>query len=253
MTQLKLQGRVALITGGSSGIGLASARLFKAEGAQLVITGRDPQRLAEVQAEFGQETLVVRSEAGSMADITALMEQVKERFGRLDVLFLNAAISNPAPIEAVTEANFDDIVGTNFKGPFFTVQQALPLLSANSSVIVTTSITNQRGTPNFTVYGASKAALRSMVQSMALGLIERGIRVNAINPGPIDSDGFNRRRAPEVLKPLKDELSKRSPIKRFGTQEEVAKVALFLASDDSAYIVGEEIVVDGGISLVCLP
>lgn len=250
----RLQGKTVLITGGSSGIGLASARLFRAEGAKLAITGRDPERLAAAQAELGGETLVVRSEAGSLAEIDSLMEQVKNRFGQLDVLFLNAAVAAPAPVELVTEAQFDEIIGVNFKGIFFSIQKALPLLSGNASIIVTTSITNRTGSPNFSIYGASKAALRSLVQSLGLALISRGIRINAINPGPIDTGGFNRLPLPQdVFQAIKKDIEGRSPIRRLGTPEEVAKVALFLASDDSAYVVGEEIVVDGGISLVCLP
>lgn len=250
----RLKGKTALITGGTSGIGLATARLFRAEGAQLAITGRDPERLAAAQEELGRETLVVRSEAGSLAEIDSLMDQVKNRFGQLDVLFLNAAGGTPAPIELVTEAQFDETIGINFKGVFFSIQKALPLLSGNASIIVTTSITNRTGSPNVSIYGASKAALRSLVQSLGLALISRGIRINAINPGPIDTGGFNRLPLPQdALQAIKSDIEGRSPIKRFGTPEEVAKVALFLASDDSAYVVGEEIVVDGGISLVCLP
>jgi len=250
----RLKGKTVLITGGSSGIGLATARLFRAEGAQLVITGRDPERLAAAQEELGSETLVIRSEAGSLAEIDSLMEQVKNRFGRLDVLFLNAAVASPAPVELMSEEQFDEIMGINFKGVFFTIQKALPLLGGNASIIVTTSITNRTGSPNFSVYGASKAALRSLVQSLGLALISRGIRVNAINPGPIDTGGFNRLPLPQdVFQAIKGDIEGRSPIKRLGTPEEVASVALFLASDDSTYVVGEEIVVDGGISLVCLP
>lgn len=250
----RLKGKTVLITGGTSGIGLATARLFRAEGAQLAITGRDPERLVAAQAEMGSETLVIRSEAGSLVEIDSLMEQVKNRFGQLDVLFLNAAGGTPAPIELVTEEQFDETMGINFKGVFFSIQKALPLLSGNASIIVTTSITNRTGSPNFSVYGASKAALRSLVQSLGLALISRGIRINAINPGPINTGGFNRLPLPQdVLQAIKSDIEGRSPIKRFGTPEEVAKVALFLASDDSAYVVGEEIVVDGGISLVCLP
>ena len=250
----RLKGKTVLITGGSSGIGLATARLFRDEGAQLVITGRDPERLAAAQEELGSETLVIRSEAGSLAEIAFLMEQVKRRFDQLDVLFLNAATGTPAPIEQVSEAQFDETMGVNFKGVFFSIQKALPLLSGNASIIVTTSITNRTGSPNASVYAASKAALRSLVQSLSLALISRGIRVNAINPGPIDTGGFNRLPLPqEVFQAIKADIIGRSPIKRLGSPEEIAKVALFLASDDSAYVVGEEIVVDGGISLVCLP
>ncbi|SFU59131.1 SDR family oxidoreductase [Pseudoduganella namucuonensis] len=250
----KLEGKIALITGGTSGIGLAAARLFREQGAQLVLTGRDPGRIAEAAEEFGGGALVLRSEAGNLKDIDDLMTRVREHYGRLDVLFLNAAVTNPAPIELVTEAMFDEVVDVNFKGEFFTIQKALPLMGAGSTIVVTTSITNQTGSPAFSVYGASKAALRSLVQSLSLALIPQGIRINAICPGPIDTGGFQRLPLPaEVHSAVKADISGRSPIKRFGTPDEVAKVALFLASEDSAYVVGEEIVIDGGISHVCLP
>lgn len=247
----RLEGKTALITGGSSGIGLATARQFRAEGAQLAITGRDPEKLAALQKELGSTTLVMRSEAGSLEEIDSLMEQVKNRYGQLDVLFLNAGIASPAPIEQVSESRFDEIVNVNFKGVFFCIQKALPLLGQNSSIIVTTSITNQLGSPNFSVYGASKAALRSLVQSLSLELIKRGIRVNAISPGPIATPIFDRFGLPaEAVLARKSEIERKSPSKRFGTPDEIAKVALFLASDDSSYVVGEEIVVDGGMSLL---
>jgi NAD(P)-dependent dehydrogenase (short-subunit alcohol dehydrogenase family) len=250
----KLEGKTALITGGTSGIGFATAKLFRDEGARVAVTGRDPERLAQAQEELGADALVIRSDAASLIEIESLIAQVKNKFNQLDVLFLNAAAANPAPLEHVTEAQFDEVMAVNFKGEFFTIQKALPILSGNSSIIVTTSITNQTGAPNFSIYAASKAALRSLVQSLGLALIGRGIRVNAICPGPIETGGFNRMEIPkDVLQAIKTEISGRSPIKRFGTSEEIAKVALFLASDDSAYVVGEEIVVDGGISLVCLP
>lgn len=250
----RLKGKTALITGGSSGIGFATAKLFLQEGARVAITGRDAARLASAREELGGDTLVIRSEAGNLAEIDALMAQVKDHFGSLDVLFLNAAVANPAPIEHVTETQFDEVVSVNFKGEFFTIQKALPLLSNNASIIVTTSITDRTAAPNFSVYAATKAALRSLVQSLGVALIGRGVRVNSICPGPIETGGFNRMPIPaDVLAAIKNDISGRSPSKRFGTPEEVAKIALFLASDESSYVVGEEIVVDGGISLVCLP
>ena len=247
----KLKGKTVLITGGSSGIGLASAKLFRDHGARLAITGRDPDGLARAREELGSETLAIRSEAGSLTEIASMMEQVKNYFTRLDVLFLNAAIATAAPMELVSETQFDETMGVNVKGVFFTIQQALPLFGASASIIVSTSITNQLGSPNFSVYGASKAALRSLVGSLGLELISRGIRVNAISPGPIATPMYDRIGVPaDLVQGMKSGIEQKSPIKRFGTPEEVARVALFLASDDAAYVVGEEIVVDGGMSLL---
>ncbi|MDP3843440.1 MAG: SDR family oxidoreductase [Oxalobacteraceae bacterium] len=247
----KLKGKTVLITGGSSGIGLATAKLFRDEGAHLVITGRDPDRLARAQEELGSETLVIRSDAGSLSEIAAMMDQVKNHFTRLDVLFVNAGVARAAPIEQVSEAQFDEIMGINVKGVYFTIQKTLPLLSDNASIIVTTSITNQLGSPNFSIYGASKAALRSLVQSLSLELIGRGIRINAISPGPIATPMFERFGLPaDTVLAIKGGIERKSPIQRFGSPDEIAKVVLFLASDDSSYLVGEEIVVDGGMSLL---
>ena len=247
----KLKGKTVLITGGSSGIGLATAKLFRDEGARLAITGQDPDGLARAREELGSETLVIRSNAGNLAEIESLMKQVDQHFKRLDVLFINAAVAKAAPIEQVSETQFDEIMGVNCKGVFFTIQKALPLFGNSASIIVTTSITNQLGSPNFSVYGASKAALRSLVQSLSLELIGRGIRINAISPGPIATPMFERFGLPaDMVQAIKSEIEHKSPIKRFGTPEEIAKVALFLASDDSSYLVGGEIVVDGGMSLL---
>jgi NAD(P)-dependent dehydrogenase (short-subunit alcohol dehydrogenase family) len=247
----KLQGKVVLVTGGSSGMGLASARLFREEGAQLVITGRDAAGLQRAAAEIGGDVLALASDAGDVAAIGQLMAQVKERFGRLDVLFMNAGVAKAAPIEMVSEADFDFQAGVNLKGVFFTIQKALPLMGSGGSVILTTSITNQLGSPNFSVYGATKAALRSLVKSLGLELIARGIRVNAISPGPIATPMFDRLGLPDALAEAKKrDIAQKSPSKRFGSSAEIAKCALFLASDDSSYIVGEEIVVDGGMSLL---
>lgn len=247
----RLKGKTALITGGSSGIGLATAKLFKEEGARLIITGRDIGSLARAQEELGSDTLVIRSDAGNLAEIESLFEQVKARFDRLDVLFVNAGISKPTPIEHASEAQFDEVIGVNLKGVFFAIQKALPLFSDKASVIAVTSIANRKGIPNLSVYAASKAALRSLVQSLGLALADRGIRVNAISPGPIETPMFDRLGLPpDLVQTRKREIENRSPVKRFGTAEEVAKAALFLASDDSSYMVGEEIVLDGGISLV---
>lgn len=249
--QGKLAGKVVLITGGTSGIGLASARLFQAHGARLAVTGRNPDGLEQAGAALAGQALLLRSDAGSLEEIDAVMAAVKQRYGRLDVLFINAGVASPAPIEQVDEASFDAQIGINLKGVFFTIQKALPLFDGPASVIVTTSITNRLGSPNFSVYGAAKAALRSLVKSLGLELIARGIRVNAISPGPIDTPMFDRLGLPDAVAAAKKlAIAAKSPSGRFGSADEVAKAALFLASSDSSYMVGEEIVVDGGMSLL---
>lgn len=181
----KLSSKTALITGGTSGIGLAAARLFQQEGAHVAVTGRNPERLAEAREALGDEALIIASDAGNLTDIEALMGTVEENLGRLDVLFLNAAVAKGGPLEQVSENDFDEQIAVNVKGVFFALQKALPLLNPGASVIVTTSIANRLETPNASVYAASKAALRSLVQTLALELIGRGIRVNAVCPGPI--------------------------------------------------------------------
>lgn len=247
----RLQGKTVLITGGSSGIGLATAQLFQAEGARVAVTGRDPASLAAARAVLGPDAPVLASDAGSLPAIEAALAEVQARFGHLDVLFLNAGVSVALPLEQVGEAQFDAIMDVNVKGAFFTLQKALPLLANPASVIVTTSITNRLGSPHFSVYAASKAALRSLVQAFALELVGRGVRVNAISPGPIETPIYDRVGLPQgVVQGIKGEIARKSPSGRFGTPQEVAKVALFLASDDSRYLVGEEIVVDGGMSLL---
>lgn len=248
---MKLVGKTALITGGSSGIGLATAKLFLAHGARVAITGRDPATLEQARELLGHDILTVQSDTGKLEDIDDLVRTIKERFGRLDVLFVNAALAEPAPFEFVTEAQFDAQAAVNLKGTFFTIQKALPLLTKGASVIVTTSISNQVGAPMFSVYAACKAALRSLVQSIGLELIDRGIRVNAISPGPTDTPGFGRWDVPkEVVEAARADFTRRSPSKRFASSEEVAKTALFLASDDASYFVGAELVVDGGMTLL---
>lgn len=247
----RLAGKTALVTGGSGGIGLASAKLFRSHGARIAITGRDQDRLALAHEELGGDALVLRSDAGSLAAIESMLAEVKHHFAQLDVLFVNAGVASASPIEAVSETDFDEIMRINLKGVFFTIQKALPLFSAHASVIVTTSIANQLGCPNFSVYGASKAALRSLVQSLGLELIGRGIRINAISPGPVATAIFDRFGLPaETVQAIKQDMAQKSPSQRFANPEEIAKAALFLASDDSSYLVGEEIVVDGGMSLL---
>lgn len=247
----KLLGKTALITGGNSGIGLATAQLFVEHGARVVITGQNLATLEQARQSLGDDAMALQSNAGKLEDIALLMKEVGERFGHLDVLFVNAGNSQPAPFAAVTQAQFDEASDALFKGVFFTIQAALPLLSNGASIVVTTSISNEKGSPNFSVYAACKAALRSLVQSLSLELIERGIRVNAVSPGPISTPGFGRRWGvpQEVVQAARADFVKKSPMRRFGEPQEVAKAVLFLACDDSSYVVGEEIKVDGGVTL----
>lgn len=248
----KLTGKTALITGGSSGIGLSIAKMFAEEGAQVAITGRGAEALKDAAASMGDHhVMTLRCDAGKVSEIEEAMASLKSAWGRLDVLVVNAAVAGPAPFEMVSEAHFDELAAINFKGVFFTIQKALPLLAPGASIIVTTSITNQMGSPNFSVYGACKAALRSLVQTLGLELIPRGIRINAISPGPITTPMWHKFGMPDdAVQAVKDEVERKSPAKRFGAPEEVARTALFLACDDASYIVGQEIVVDGGMSLL---
>lgn len=251
MTEMgSLLGKTALITGGNSGIGLATARLFMAQGASVMITGRDEATLAEAREQLGRDLQAERSDAGKLDDIDRLMAQVKAKFGQLDVLVLNATGGSPVPMEFMTEDQFDAMSNVAFKGVFFAIQRALPLLRPGASIVVTTSIANQVGAPGFSAYAASKAAARSLVRTAALELAPRGIRVNAVCPGPIDTPGFGRwEHVPrEAVEAARTDLTKRSPLQRFGTAEEVAKAVLYLASPASSYVVGAELVVDGGFS-----
>ncbi len=247
----RLAGKTALITGGNSGIGLATAKLFLEHGAHLIITGRDEASLAQARHDLGEQVIALRSDAGSVPAIEALMADVGQRCGQVDVLLVNAGIASAVPFEQVGEAQFDEMLAVNLKGAFFTIQKALPLLRPGASIIVTTSIANQLGTPLMSVYGATKAALRSLVQTLALELAGRGIRINAVSPGPIATPMFGRfGLPPEVAQAVQAQMTAKSPMQRFGRPDEVARVALFLASDDSSYVLGEEIVVDGGMSLL---
>jgi NAD(P)-dependent dehydrogenase (short-subunit alcohol dehydrogenase family) len=245
----KLEGKVAVITGGNSGIGLATAKEFKEQGAQVVITGRDQQTLDEAKREIGGDVLAVRSDTSSLTQIDKLFAAVKEKFGRIDVLFVNAGVGKFAPVEAVTEELCDSIMDINFKGAYFTIQKALPLLSDNASIILNTSINAHIGMPNSSVYAASKAALITLARTLSAELVGRGIRVNAISPGPITTPIFNRLGLPpEALEETEKSIREQVPMKRFGRPEEIAKTALFLASSDSSFLLGTEIVADGGMS-----
>ena len=245
----KLEGKVAVITGGNSGIGLATAKEFKEEGARVVITGRDQQTLDDAVREIGGDVLAVRSDTSSLTEIDKLFATVKEKFGHIDVLFVNAGVGKFAPVEDVTEELFDSIMDINFKGAYFTIQKALPFLNDNASIVLTTSIVAHIGMLNSSVYSASKAALLTLARTLSAELVGRGIRVNAVSPGPITTPIFNRTgMPPEALEETRNGLKDQVPIKRFGRPEEIAKAALFLASSDSSFLLGTEIIADGGMS-----
>jgi NAD(P)-dependent dehydrogenase (short-subunit alcohol dehydrogenase family) len=246
----KLDGKVAVITGGNSGIGLATAKEFVAQGAQVVISGRDQKTLDEAAKELDGKLLAVRADVAKLADIDKLFGAVKTKFGRIDVLFVNAGVGKFVPIEAMSEEIYDSIVDINLKGAFFTVQKALPLLADGASIVLNTSIAAHIGRPIGTsVYSASKAALLSLARTLSAELVGRNIRVNAISPGPVTTPIFGRLGLPaEALAQLRQDVESQVPMKRFGRPEEIAKAALFLASSDSSFLLGSEIVADGGLS-----
>jgi len=245
----KLEGKVAVITGGNSGIGLATAKEFKEQGARVVITGRDQQTLDEAKRDIGGDVLAVRSDTSSLTDIDKLLAAVKEKFGKIDVLFVNAGIAKFVPVAEVTEELFDSIMDINFKGAYFTIQKALPFLNDNASIVLNTSIVAHIGMPNSSVYAASKAALLTLVRTLSAELVGRGIRVNAVSPGPIATPILNRLGLPpEAIAETKNGLEGQVPMKRFGRPEEIAKTVLFLASTDSSFLLGTEIIADGGTS-----
>ena len=245
----KLTGKVAVITGGNSGIGLATAKEFLEQGAKVVISGRDQKTLDAAAQELGRDVLVVRADVARLADIDKLFAEVKAKFGRVDVLFVNAGIGKFAPFDQVTEAFYDDTIDINLKGAFFTIQKALPLLTDGASIVLNTSINAHMGMPNSSVYSASKAGLLSLARTLSAELVGRNIRVNAISPGPVTTPILERMGMPaDVLEQTRQSIVSQVPMKRFGRPEEIAKTALFLASSDSSYLLGTEIVVDGGMT-----
>jgi NAD(P)-dependent dehydrogenase (short-subunit alcohol dehydrogenase family) len=236
----KLKGKVAVITGGTTGIGLATAKLFVSEGAYVFITGRRQKELDEAVKGIGNNVTGIRGDVASLADLDRLYDAVRAK-GRIDIVFANAGIGEFVLLEKLTEEQFDKVFNINVKGLVFTVQKALPLLNDGGSIILTGSIAGIKGTPAFGVYGASKAAVRSLVRGWTMELKDRRIRSNVISPGPIDTPIF----APQPKEAI-DRLVATIPMGRLGQPEEVAKAVLFLASDDSSFITGTELFIDGG-------
>ncbi len=246
---MKLQGKVAVVTGGNSGIGLAIAREFTEQGADVVVFGRNAETLDEAVRSIGNGTLGVQGDVTRLDDLDRLYQETVARFGKIDILVANAGIARPAPLDLTDEALFDLTSDINFKGAFFTVQKAVPHLNDGASIILVTSAGNVKGLPNFSVYVATKAAVRSLARSFSAELLPRGIRVNALSPGPIETPIFGRMGLPEeAMDGIAAQMTEMIPLKRFGKPEEMAKAALFLASSDSSYVVGAELVADGGMS-----
>ena len=242
-----LEGKTALVTGGNSGIGLATAKIFHANGARVAISGRDPTTLAAAARELGDRGLVVQADVTRLADIDRLMTRVHETFGKLDVLFVNAGIYKGAPLESVDEAAFDEMLNANFKGAYFTVQKALPFLNSPASVIFNGSVNALTGIANSSLYTANKGAVHALARALAAELVGRGIRVNTIAIGPTATRLLARSGSSQEILDAQDVArTGRSPVRRLGRPEEVANVALFLASADSSFVLGAEVAADGG-------
>jgi len=245
----RLKDKRALITGGTTGIGLETARQFLAEGARVAVTGRNPATLEAARQELSG-ALIIPSDASDVAGQKTVVEAIRQQFGGLDILFVNAGIAELRPVDQWDEAAFDRTMALNFKGAFFLIQALLPIFANPASIVLNTSVNAHIGMPNSSVYGASKAALLSLARTLSGELISRGIRVNAVSPGPISTPlygklGFSE----EDLKAVAASIKNQVPAGRFGSPSEIAKAVVFLASDESAFTVGSELLIDGGMAL----
>ncbi|KAA9354025.1 SDR family oxidoreductase [Larkinella humicola] len=244
----KLANKVAVVTGGNSGIGLSTAILFAEQGANVAITGRNPISLDRAVEAIGHGAVGIVSDVSDVNNITKAYEKVSEVFGKIDVLVVNAGVNHAGPLADYTEEQFDQISDINFKGAFFSVQRALPYLNDGASIILTSSAVNEKGFSNGAAYSATKAAVRSLARSFSTELMDRNIRVNVLSPGAIDTPFFGRGGASqEEVDGTKEYMASIIPAKRLGTVEEVAEGFLYLASDASKYMVGSELVMDGGV------
>lgn len=246
---MRLKNKTALITGGTSGIGLATAKLFIAEGARVTVTGRDDAVFERVRAELGENALILKGDVRSLEDMNAITAVIKEKFGGLDIVFANAGLAARSPISDINDKLFADIMDINVKGTVFTLQSVLPQLRKGSSFIMNTSFVAQTGQHNISLTAAAKAALRSLARSWSYEFLDRQIRFNAIAPGGIDTPLHNKlHQSSEEARNFKNEFAKFVPVGYMGKAEDIAYAALYLASDESSYVVGTELVVDGGAS-----
>ncbi|GBQ33722.1 short-chain dehydrogenase/reductase SDR [Gluconacetobacter sacchari DSM 12717] len=246
---MRLSGKTALITGGTSGIGLATARRFIEEGARVAVTGRDESRFADVHAELGGEALVLAADVRSIEAMQAVASRIQDTFGGLDILFANAGYVIPTPLQSIDERQYDDVMDISVKGAVFTMQAALPVLREGASVILTTSFIDQTGKHALSLVAAAKAAVRSFARSWSYELLDRKIRVNAVAPGGIETPLLGKLGLSEAeVEAFKTQFASTVPLGRMGRPEEIAAAVLYLASDESRYVVGTELVVDGGCS-----
>ena len=241
----RFEGKTALVTGGNSGIGLATALAFAGEGARVVITGRDQSTLDQAKARLGVDSLAIRNDASRIADATVLAETLGRQGLRLDAVFINAGVVRLAALEAVDERLWDDSFNTNVKGPYFLLKALTPLLNLGAAIVLNGSINAHIGMPNSSVYAASKAALISLAKTLSSELLSRGVRVNVVSPGPVDTALFA-----SISADMRAALTKLIPLGRLGRPEEVAAAALFLGSDESSFVTGAELCVDGGMAQV---
>lgn len=247
----RLEGKVAVVTGGNSGIGLASAKRLQEEGARVAISGRNQKTLAEAAKTLGKDVLAIQSDVSKLPDVDKLYSAVSQKFGKIDVLFVNAGVAKFAPLTATSEQLYDEMFDINAKGAYFTIQKAIPHLNDGASIILNTSVAGKKGIANGSVYAATKAALRSFARGAAAELVARGIRVNAVAPGPIETPIFERTGlSKQAIEDFAKGAVARVPMSRMGQAEEVASVVAFLASSDASYITGAEINVDGGMGQI---
>jgi NAD(P)-dependent dehydrogenase (short-subunit alcohol dehydrogenase family) len=245
----RFENKVVVITGGNSGIGLATARAFKDSGASVVVTGRDETTLEQARADLGDDALVLKSDAASVDAASELVAAVKERFGRIDILFVNAGVAKFAGIEEASEELYDQTFGINLRGPYFLIQKSLPLLGEGSSIIFNATALIDVGMPGASIYAASKAALASLAKTLAAELAGRGIRVNVVNPGPISTPIYGRMgMTDEQLNGMSESIRQQVPLQRFGEPEDIASAVLYLAG--AHFVTGNELFVDGGFSRV---